>query len=158
MPVMPVIISRMLSGSTGLGFGSFDSGTMIGARISSGIRIGTASRNTEPQSKCSSRKPPTIGPSAAPAENPEAHTAIAMRRSVASTKILRIIDRVAGMSMAPKIPSRARATTSISAEGANAASAEIAAKPVEPMSSSLRRPMRSPIAPMGTSRAESTSG
>ena len=73
MPVMPVTISRMLSGSTGLGFGSFDSGTIIGARISRGIRIGTASRNTEPQSKCSSRKPPTIGPSAAPAEKPEAH-------------------------------------------------------------------------------------
>ena len=60
------------------------------------------------------------------------------------------------MSMAPKNANGARATTVSSAEGANAASAKIAAKPVEPMSSNLRRPMRSPIAPMGTSRAEST--
>src|SRR6478736_553409 len=41
-----------LIGSSGPGFGSFDSGTSRGARTSSGNRIGTATRNTEPQWKC----------------------------------------------------------------------------------------------------------
>ncbi len=40
--------SPMLSTSTGPGVGSFDSGTKIGARISSSTSTGTAIRKTEP--------------------------------------------------------------------------------------------------------------
>ena len=81
-------------------------------------------RNTEPHAKCSSRMPPTIGPSAAPAENAAAHTAIARRRWSRLGKMLRSSESVDGISMAPKKPSRARAAISSAALGANAASAE----------------------------------
>ena len=157
MPIMAIIISRMLAISSGPGFGSFDSGTVMGARARNGTSTGTAMRNTDPHQKWLSRSPPTMGPSAAPAEKPAAHTAIAVRRSFGSRKMLRMSESVAGMSMAPKNPSTARAMTSSRAVGANAASAEITANPTEPISRILRRPMRSPRLPIGTSSPASTS-
>ena len=122
------------------------------------MSTGTDSRNTDPHEKCSSRSPPTIGPSAAPAENIAAHTAIARRRWSRSVKMLRSSDSVEGISIAPNTPMAARATISHPALGAKAASTETAAKPVAPMSSIRRRPNRSPSVPIVTSRPASTSG
>src|SRR5699024_3383886 len=62
----------MLTGSTGPGWGSLDSGTSNGPSTNRGISTGTAIRKTEPHQKCSSKKPPTTGPRAAPPENPAA--------------------------------------------------------------------------------------
>ncbi len=148
----------MLSGSMRPGFGSRLSGTSSGAAMSSGMRTGTAMRNTEPHAKCSRRKPPTIGPSADPAENADAQTAMAMRRWSRFWKIDRSSDSVDGISMAPKKPSRARAAISRPAVGAKAASAETTANPVAPMRSRRRRPKRSPSVPMVTRSPASTSG
>ena len=98
------------------------------------------------------------GPSAAPAEKPAAHTAIAMRRWSRLVKMLRRSDSVDGISIAPNTPIAARAAISHSALGAKAASAETRPNPVAPMSSIRRRPNRSPSTPIVTSRLASTSG
>ena len=156
--VMATSTRTMLTGSIGPGWGSRDSGSSRGPASSSGSSSGTASRNTEPHQKCSSRKPPTMGPSAAPPLKPAAQMAMAVRRSAWSVKMLRINDRVAGISIAPKNPMAARAAMSAPAVGTKAATAEIAAKPVAPIRSRRRRPNRSPRLPMGTSRPASTSG
>ncbi len=153
-----MMISTMEIGSTLPGFGSRDSGSRISPPISSGSSIGTARKNTEPHQKCSSRIPPITGPSTAPPENAAAQMAIAVRRSIGSLKMLRSRESVAGMSMAPKTPSRVRAAISCPASVAKAASPETRAKPTAPVSSTLRRPMRSPSEPMGTSRPARISG
>ena len=150
--------SRMLGTSTGPGAGSFDSRTSSGVSTSSGMRTGTASRNTEPHQKCSMSRPPTIGPSADPAAKPDAQIAIATRRWSRSWNTLRSSDSVEGMSIAPKKPRTALAAISSSAVGANAAAAETAANPVAPISSTVRRPIRSPRLPIATSRPARTSG
>ena len=62
--------------------------------------------------------------------------------------MLRISDSVEGASVAPATPSSARVAISISALVENAASTEAAPKAAAPISSSLRRPMRSPSVPM----------
>ena len=98
-----------------------------------------------------------MGPSAEPAVKQDAQMAMASRRADASVKMLRISDRVDGISIAPNTPSSARAATSISAVGANAAPTDTTANPVAPIISRRRRPTRSPRLPMATSRAASTS-
>ncbi len=72
--------STILTASTRPASGLRLSGTSSGASTSSGTSTGTAMRNTDPHEKCSRRTPPTIGPSAAPAENIDAQMAIARRR------------------------------------------------------------------------------
>ena len=62
--------------------------------------------------------------------------------------MLRISESVDGISVAPAMPSSARVAISISAEVENAASTEQAPKAAPPISSSRRRPMRSPSVPM----------
>ena len=91
--------------------------------------IGTATSRTAPHQKCSTSQPPKMGPSAAPPEKPAAQMATASRRRLGSGKMLRIRDRVDGISMAPKKPSAARPAMSHSALGAKAVAAETAAKP-----------------------------
>ena len=148
----------MLGTSTRPGFGSRDSGIKAGPRTSSGRMIGTATSSTAPHQKCSTSQPPKIGPSAAPPEKPAAQMATASRRRLGSGKMLRIRDRVEGISMAPKNPSPARPAISHSALGAKAVTAETAAKPVLPMKSSRRRPILSPRLPIATRRPARTRG
>ena len=62
--------------------------------------------------------------------------------------MLRISESVDGASVAPAMPSSARVAISISALVENAASTEATPKQAAPISSSLRRPMRSPSVPM----------
>ena len=62
--------------------------------------------------------------------------------------MLRIRDSVDGARVAPATPSSARVAISISALVENAASTEATPKAAAPISSSRRRPMRSPRVPM----------
>jgi len=82
---------------------------------------------------------------------------MAVRRSRASSKMLRISDSVEGMSEAPKKPSSARPAMSISGLELNAASTEATPKPIEPPTSMRRRPIRSPRLPIAMSRPASIS-
>jgi hypothetical protein len=99
------------------GFGSFDSGTRVKTRITPAAAIGTLMRNTEPHQKCSSSRPPTIGPMATPRPTAPAQTPMARPRSRGS-KTLAMIDSVAGMTAAAPRPITARAQMSWSAEPA----------------------------------------
>jgi hypothetical protein len=62
--------------------------------------------------------------------------------------MLKISDRVDGAIVAPAMPSRARLTMSMPVVVENAASSDTAPKAAAPVSSSRRRPMRSPSVPM----------
>jgi hypothetical protein len=65
--------------------------------------------------------------------------------------MLRISDTVEGATVAPATPSSARAMISIAGLADQAASSEVAPNAAAPISSSRRRPMRSPRVPMVTS-------
>jgi len=62
--------------------------------------------------------------------------------------MLRISDKVEGASVAAAMPSNARATISIATLVAKAASTDAHPKAAAPISSSRRRPIRSPRFPM----------
>ena len=79
--------------------------------------MGTLMRNTEPHQKCSSSRPPTTGPSAAPPEATDAQTPIATARSRSSANARRRMDRVAGIIIAAPTPSNARAAIRTIAPG-----------------------------------------
>ena len=111
---------------------------------------GSARRNTEPHQKCSSMIPPRTGPIAPPAEKAEIHTATARVRWPGSWNIAKISDSVDGARVAPAMPSRARLAMSISALVENAARIDTAPNAAAPISSSLRRPIRSPRVPIVT--------
>lgn len=152
---MPAMDSTEESGSNGPGDGSRDSGSRNGATSRKTAMTGTFIRNTEPHQNRSSRIPPTTGPRAAPPENAMAHTAMAVRRSARSGKIVRISPSVEGIRVAPPTPSSARAAMSISAEEAKAAARDAAPKSGAPISRIRRRPIRSPREPMKISRPAS---
>ena len=109
---------------------------------------GRASRNTDPHQNSSSMAPPSTGPMADPAENAPIQNPMAIERCLGSWNMWKISDRVDGARVAPAIPSRARLTISDSAVGENAAPSDTSPKAVAPISSSLRRPIRSPRVPM----------
>ena len=76
---------------------------------------------------------------------------MAVVRCLWSWNMLKISDSVDGARVAPAMPSRARLTISrISGVVENAASTETAPKAAAPISSSRRRPIRSPSVPMVT--------
>ncbi len=81
---------------------------------------------------------------------------IAVARCFSSRNRFRNSASVDGISVAPAIPSTARAAISISGVEAYAAAQLASPKPAAPMSSSRRRPIRSPTAPMVSSRPAST--
>jgi len=130
--------------------GSRYSGSTLGPRTSSRAMTGRVSRNTEPHQKCSSSTPPTTGPIAPPAEKLVIHTPMAVVRCLGSWNMLKISDSVDGARVAPATPSRARLRISISGVVENAATTETIPKAAAPVSSSRRRPIRSPSVPMVT--------
>ena len=129
--------------------GSLYSGRSRGPIAKSNAITGTASKKTEPQWKLSSRTPPTTGPIAAPTEKLVIQIPIATVRCWSSSNMLRISDSVEGASVAPAIPSSAREAISISGVDENAARTEAAPNAAAPISSSRRRPIRSPSVPIG---------
>ena len=125
------------------------SGRSRGPIASSSAITGTARRNTDPQWKLSSRTPPTSGPIAAPTEKLVTQIPIATVRCCSSSNMLRISESVEGASVAPATPSRAREAISISGLDEKAATTEAPPNAAAPISSSRRRPIRSPSVPIG---------
>src|SRR6266496_3604351 len=132
------------------------SGSRTGPSRSSSAIAGRLSRNAEPHQKWSSSKPPTIGPTVTPPVIAPVHTAIAVLRWPASRNMFRISASVEGINVAPARPNTARAPISMPALPAYAAATDAALKATAPSSNSLRRPIRSPSAPMVISRPAST--
>ena len=128
--------------------GSRYSGSRLGPSSRSKPITGTATRNTALQWNHSMITPPTTGPIAPPIEKLAIHTPMANWRWRSSWNMLRIRDIVEGASVAPATPSSARVAISIAALVEYAAISDAAAKAAAPISSSLRRPMRSPRVPM----------
>jgi len=81
-------------------------------------------------------------------QNIHAPSAVCIWRG--SGNMLRISAIVDGPSVAPAIPSSARVAISISALVENAAATDATPKAAAPMSSSRRRPIRSPRVPIVT--------
>ncbi|GHA47527.1 hypothetical protein GCM10010329_82500 [Streptomyces spiroverticillatus] len=79
---------------------------------------GTATRNTEPHQKTSSRTPPTSGPTAPPSMKLVIHTVMAKLRCSASRNMALISESVEGPRTEPARPRSARATMRVSAVGA----------------------------------------
>lgn len=114
MPIIPTSERPTLVRSHGPGFGLRDSGSSLMPTRTRTAITGRLIRKTEPHQKCSSRKPPTTGPTAVPAEAVAPQMPMARLRSRGSWKRLRIRASVAGIRVAPATPSSARATISIS--------------------------------------------
>ena len=127
------IESSAPTGSSAAWVGSFDSGTRKKPRISPAITIGTLTMKIEPHQKCSSRKPPVIGPRPMPSADTPAHTPIALPRSAGFVKTLVMIESVAGMMNAPPTPISARVAINALADGASAESSEPVPKIASPM-------------------------
>ena len=115
--------------------------------------IGTLSQKIQCQEMPLTIAPPTSGPSATarpliPPQMPSASP----RRS-AGTEADRIVS-VNGITIAPPRPWAARATSSAKIDGASAAAADATVKIAMPITSSRRRPNRSPnAAPVNSSTA-----
>ena len=117
------------------GFLSFTSGMASTPSRKATPTMGTFTRNAECQLKCSSRKPPMSGPAAMPMALMADHAATAIARSFESVKMLRIMDMVIGMIIAPPMPRKARMVMSWLASLMNTTS-------TEPMPK-IRKPARS---------------
>ncbi len=128
--------------------GSLYSGSRIGPVTSSSTITGTAIRKGAPHQKWSSSRPPAIGPTTPPTMKDVVQMVTAVVLSFGSRNMLRSSDSVDGASVAAEMPSSARAAISISALLASAVSTEATPKNTAPVSSSRRRPMRSPRVPM----------
>ena len=119
------------------------------------VQIGTLTRNTDPQEKCSSSSPPPSGPTTIPSPDTPAHTPMARARSRPVKTLVRI-DSVVGKMKAPPIPISPRQTISIVADRAWDASAEQAPNTTSPKVSAPLRPSRSPSDPAVSSRPAKT--
>ena len=101
----------------------------------------------EPQAKCSSSHPPSVGPIATPRPATADHMAMALARSAGTVKTFVRMDSVAGMIAAAPIPITTREAMSSPAELDMAASAEPSPKTTRPPARVRCRPMRSPRLP-----------
>ena len=122
------------------------------------MTTGTLIRNTDPHQKCSNRKPPRIGPSAAPTTANDPQTAIAKLRSRSTVKVTRTRASVAGIIAAAPTARNARAAIRILAEGENAATSEAMPNSTRPIRNICRWPMRSPSVPVPSNSPAITSG
>ncbi len=105
------------SRSQGLPCSTAPFGAKTNVPIKARTTTGTLMRNTEPHQKCDSKRPPTIGPSAAPTTDKLPQTAMARFRSRSSSKVTRISASVAGIMAAAPTARNARATISADAVG-----------------------------------------
>ena len=87
-----------------------------------------------------------------PAPEKPAHIPIARGRSSGGNEVV-ITDRVTGITMAAPAPASARAAIMNPTEVANAAPRVAMKNTASPLSSTGRRPQRSPTAPIGMSNA-----
>lgn len=112
--------------------------------------IGMLIRKTDPQWKCSSSRPPMMGPMAGPPANPAVQMPMAVRRWSSSVNMTRIMARTEGSRAAPPTPKMTRPVISISGVVESAETRDATPKRRAPIISSRRRPMRSPMLPMAT--------
>jgi hypothetical protein len=117
---------------------------------------GTLTRKTEPHEKCSSSRPPPVGPTATPIPKTPAQMPMAFACSSRGKTFMRI-ESVAGMMSAPPMPITAREAVSISLVVDSAAATDEAPKMSRPMLSARLRPKRSPRLPMVSSSPAKTS-
>ena len=117
---------------------------------------GTLTQNTDCHEKCSSRKPPVIGPSATATPEKPAQIAIARPRSLGSRKTLVRIDSVDGMISAPPMPMKARVKISWLAVSTEAEAIEPSANSTRPACSAPLRPKRSDMLPVVSSSPANT--
>ncbi len=103
----PRVESTAPAGSSFALPGSRDSGTNSGVAASAASTMGTFTRKTEVQSKCSRSQPPITGPMPTPSPATAAQMPIAFGRSFAGKTFVRI-ERVVGMISAPPMPIAAR--------------------------------------------------
>ena len=89
------------------------SGTILGASASTTAPIGTLTKKTQRQLSSCTSTPPSSSPTAPPAPAIAPQTASARLRSGPSVKVVRMIDRAAGETIAPPSPCRPRATSSM---------------------------------------------
>ncbi len=154
--VRPAMDSPAPTRSSFFGSGSRDSGIRIAPATRPIATIGMLTRKRLPQSKCSSRKPPEIGPIAMPIPDTAAQMAIAFGRSSSGKMFVRI-DSVVGMIAAAPTPIRAREAISWVVPGAAAANSEPIPNITRPNVSAFLRPKRSPSAPAIRSSTANTS-
>ncbi len=136
---------------------SRDVGTTRQMAIMAATITGTFTRNTKPQKKCSSRKPPVTGPSATARPLVAAQIEMAVARSRASGKPFTRIASVAGKINAAPIPMAALQAISWLGVVAIAARIEVAPNAAMPIISVPLRPERSPMLPAAISRPANTS-
>ena len=127
--------------------GSEDSGTNASVARSMRSASGGLTQKIACQLKCSSRSPPTIGPSATPTPATAAQIPTACARSCGLGKTCTRMLSVDGMMQAPPRPISARQRVNTNTSCANTAVSEATMKIPRPITSSRRRPNRSPIAP-----------
>ena len=153
-PPMPTPDSTEPTTSRRAWCGSAVLGASTAAATNATPASAAAATKVETQENCSSRAPersmPRIDPETAkPDQIPTARA----RSSDGNTAV--IVDKVPGMIIAAPSPMTARATMRTEAELAAAPTAAPAPNTTVPASSTLRRPRRSPSAPIGSTRAAS---
>ncbi len=152
----PTIDRIAPNGSSRVCLGSRDFGMTKAPRMSAVAPIGMFTQNTELHEKCSSNRPPVIGPTATASPETPAQMAIARPRSRGSRKTLVRIDNVAGMISAPPTPMKARVKISCVAEFERAAAADPIPNSTMPACSAPLRPKRSDRLPLVSSRPANT--
>ena len=136
----PAIDRTAPIGSSGLSSGELVFGMNRHASAKVSAHTGTLMKNTDPQPKCSTSRPPMTGPIAMPMPATPAHTPMARARSAGSRNVLVRIDSVVGKMNAPPTPMSARAAMSMPGEPAVDASAETTPNHASPNMSMRRRP------------------
>ena len=114
-----------------------------GASASTTAPIGTLTKNTQRQLSTSTITPPSSSPTAPPAPAIAPQTASARLRSGPSAKVVRMIERAAGETIAPPSPCAPRATSSMPSDCESPQISEAAANSAMPAMNSRRRPSRS---------------
>ena len=132
-------------------------GTTLQIATMATTMTGTLTRNTDPQKKCSSRKPPVTGPSATARPLVAAQTEMAIARCLASVNTLTSSASVAGKISAAPMPMAARQAISCPGVVASAAMIDVAPNAAMPIISVPLRPKRSPMLPAAISRPANTS-
>ncbi len=155
--VTPAMESTMPSGSKRRIVVSRDVGTTFQMATKATTITGTLTMNTEPQKKCSSRKPPVTGPRATARPLVAAQIEMAIARCRASVNTLTKMAKVAGKIRAAPTPIAARQPISWAAVEEAAARLDVAPKATMPAINVSLRPKRSPMLPAAMSNPANTS-
>ncbi len=140
--------SRPPTGSRGVWWSSFDSGTTTAHKSTHRSAKGTLIRNTACHVKVWTAQPPTKRPMGAPMPAMAAQMPMALGRS-SRGKTVTTIESVAGMTIAAPRPMTARAAmTSALVSALNAVHAAAPPTTTNPSWRADRRPKRSPRAPI----------